>query len=137
MKTPSGEVRFSKHAERRIGERLTPVCKIDRQALVRLVESGIPRAVSVAPGGRYRRIIAVPVDVSNRQLTVYLVVTFRGGGTFVITCLTPEMVAEHIDNMHQQIHSKHGQSKKQPTGRAKKRRGGRQNRIQDSGFGIQ
>lgn len=111
---------FSRHAEARIAERLSPVCRIAKRELLRLVESEIPRAVSIGPGGKHRRIIAVPVQ----QFTVYLVVTFRGNGMFVITCLTPEMVAQQIDERRKTNHCKDGRSKRLPPGRPKNRRGG-------------
>lgn len=126
MKVPSGKIVFSKHAERRIGERVSKVFRIDQASLVRLVESGIPQAVSVAKGGRNTRIIAVPV----LDKIVYLVVTWRMGGMFVITCLTPEMVDEHIDQQHEFSTSKSGRSKHMLPGRRRERRSGRRsNRI--------
>lgn len=117
---------FSKHAERRIWERVSKVFRIDQASLVRLVESGIPQAVSVAKGGRNTRIIAVPV----LDKIVYLVVTLRMGGMFVITCLTPEMVDEHRDTIHDLTASKSGRSKHMLPGRRRERRTGRRaNRI--------
>lgn len=122
----SGKIVFSKHAERRIGERAAAAFRLDLASLIRLVELGIPQAVSIAKGCRNTRIIAVPVV----EKIVYLVVTWRLGGLFVITCLTPEMVDEHREAIHDRSVSKSGRSKRTLPGRRRERRTGRRsNRI--------
>lgn len=123
MEVPSGKIIWSKHAERRIGERVLSMFRMDRHSLIRLVDMGIPQAVSVCKGGHNRRIIAVPAAGK----VVYLVVTFRLGGMFIITCLTPEMVDEHRESIHEWSASKSGRSKHMLPGRRRQRRTGRRN----------
>lgn len=128
MKIDPTRICFSLHAKRRMVERFPHLfAESTEQALHRIAELA-PRAVVVCPAGKQRKILAVPVD----DWTIYLIVTWRAGGMFVITCMTHAMVDDLIARMNSYLSDQRGRSKKLPGGKTKQRRSGRRsNRFRD------